>query len=225
MATGELFAFSTQAAALSHPRLMRSNNVADVGGLRRGHIRLSIPSGGSQKRGRRMGLCREAWEGVFLSFLFCLSNVTNDCSCAFRGGKEHCSLFLCVCWSRQSTAIVHLNGVNIWWKLSHAVSNAAKLHRAMFQPRDEWVWVSQGQREARTWIYGAEIPVPSTNINRFRVRLAIYILVYCWFLVVDHSKIYDDANLYCAKFFLFFFSWSCLILTQSRANTFGNSLF
>lgn len=62
---GELYAFSTQAAAL---RLMRGNSVADVGGrgaVGVGHITLPIPSGGPQKRGSRMGLCRGSWEGNF----------------------------------------------------------------------------------------------------------------------------------------------------------------
>lgn len=134
MATGELFAFSTR----SHPRMMKSNSVADVRRLRGGTLDCLSPQEAPRKRGSGMGLCRECWEGNYFSFyfIFCLSNVTNDCSCAFRGrrgGKErrwqkHTGrfyfLFLCVRWSRQSAATVHLNGVDIWRKLGHAGPNA-----------------------------------------------------------------------------------------------------
>lgn len=69
MATGELFAFSTQAAARSHPRMMKSNSVADVGGL--GHIRLSIPSGGPQKKRQWDGSLQGILGGdFFFSILF-----------------------------------------------------------------------------------------------------------------------------------------------------------
>lgn len=69
MATGELFAVFTQAAACSHPRMMKSNSVADVGGL--GHIRLSIPSGGPQKKRQWDGSLQGILGGdFFFHFIF-----------------------------------------------------------------------------------------------------------------------------------------------------------
>lgn len=93
---GELFAFSTQAAALSHPRLMRSNSFADVGGLLWGTLDCLSPqeaprkeAGGWVSAGK---LGREFF--LFLSFLLKQSNKWLQLCFQRRKGALH-SFSLC----------------------------------------------------------------------------------------------------------------------------------